>query len=569
MRSSAGMIATAACTAFLMPMFSPAAAAAMPKVNANEEATAVSAADPAPAMTAALFQDAMTAPAAIRYTAPRVELFVGYSYLRAVPSIDSANRLVWLNGGSTSVAFNLNRYLGLVGDFGGFNDTELNVTGTSSSHALDSSGTVFTYLAGPRLSFRQHNRITPFAQVLFGGIHASAVTLSDCTGACTLLPSENSFAMTAGVGLDVKVRQHLAIRVVQAEYLMTRFEDRTTGDSAMQNDMRLSSGIVFRFGGSPHLPERALTYSCSVDPSSAYPGDGIAVSGTAVNLNPSRTAVYTWTVDGGTVTGTSNTAKIDTLGLAVGAYTLKGHVSEGGKPYKNADCTAPYAVKAFEPPTVSCSASPSTMLQGGTAAITAIGVSPQNRPLTYTYSSSAGTVSGTGASAVFSSTGAPTGIVTVTCNVADDKGQNASAGTPVSIEAPAVAPMPATSEQCSVHFDRDSRRPARVDNEAKACLDQIALSLQSSSDAKLAIVGNVSSAETADKNLAAERAVNTKAYLVGEKGVDASRIAVYTGSQDGKLVSTVLIPAGATFDGAGDSAVDEGTVKARPRTQKH
>ena len=57
--------------------------------------------------------------------------------------------------------------------------------------------------------------------------------------------------MTAGGGLDVKVHHHLAIRVIQAEYLMTKFEDYDTGQAATQNDMRLSAGIVFRFGGNP------------------------------------------------------------------------------------------------------------------------------------------------------------------------------------------------------------------------------------------------------------------------------------------------------------------------------
>jgi len=50
-------------------------------------------------------------------------------------------------------------------------------------------------------------------------------------------------------------------------------------------------------------------------------------------------------------------------------------------------------------------------------------------------------------------------------------------------------------------------------------------------------------------------AANTKAYLVSEKGIDSARIDIYTGSQDGKAVSIVLIPAGATFDAAGDTYV--------------
>jgi hypothetical protein len=115
--------------------------------------------------------------------------------------------------------------------------------------------------------------------------------------------------------------------------------------------------------------------------------------------------------------------------------------------------------------------------------------------------------------------------------------------------------MPAVSEMCSIQFERDPRRPDRVDNEAKACLDEVAASMQHSSDATLVLVGNASSSEKGSGKLASERAVNTKAYLVSEKGIDASRITVYTGSQDGKVVSTVLVPAGATFDSTGDTPV--------------
>jgi len=569
MRSNIRMMATATFTVLFMSAFLPGAAA-QPSAAAKTDGAAASSVDPfepvtAAPVTEALFEAPVPVSGGLRYGPPKIELFLGYSYLRAVPSISADNRLAWLNGGSASIAFNFNRYLGIVGDFGGFNDTEIRLFGTNPSSAPDSSGTAYTYLFGPRLSFRNNGRITPFAQALFGGIHASEVKLSDCTSACTLLPSEDTFALTAGGGVDVRVRRHFAIRVIQAEYLMTRFENRTTGDSARQNDIRLSSGIVFRFGGGPSVPKLPVAYSCSVNPSGVFPGDTIAVSGMAQNLNLTRTAAYTWAVDGGTVTaGVPGTASIATTGVAAGIYTLKGHVSEGDRPGESADCTAPFTVRAFEPPTVSCSAHPSSVAIGDSSTITANGISPQNRPLTYSYSSTSGSVSGTGLTATLSTTGAAPGTVTVSCNVTDDKGQSASATTQVMVEAPTTAPTPGTSELCVVHFGRDGRRPSRVDNEGKACLDDIALTLQSRSDAKLALVGNASSSEKEGRKLASERAVNTKAYLVNEKGVDASRIAVYTGSQDGKTVSTTLIPTGATLKIDGNTPVDENAVKAHP-----
>ena len=105
-----------------------------------------------------------------------------------------------------------------------------------------------------------------------------------------------------------------------------------------------------------------------------------------------------------------------------------------------------------------------------------------------------------------------------------------------------------------------------MDNEAKACLDDIALNMQRSADAKLAVVGNAASTEKAGSKAAASRAVNAKDYLVTEKGIDASRISVYTGSQDGQTVSSTIIPTGATLDQTGLTAVDESAVKVVPRT---
>jgi outer membrane protein OmpA-like peptidoglycan-associated protein len=202
---------------------------------------------------------------------------------------------------------------------------------------------------------------------------------------------------------------------------------------------------------------------------------------------------------------------------------------------------------------------------GDSSTITAQGVSPQNRPLTYSYTASSGTVSGSGTTATLSTTGAPAGTITVTCNVADDKGQTASATATVSIAAP-PPPPPATQKLCSIQFDHDKRRPARVDNDAKGCLDDVALNAQRSSDASLVVVGN----SATDATLAAQRAVNTKDYLVKEKGIDASRISVRTGTAGADEVDDYLVPAGSHFDTdvTGTTAVDESAVTAQSRSAR-
>lgn len=478
---------------------------------------------------------------------PKVELFLGYSYLRAVPTYATGNRLVWMNGGSASAAFNFNRYIGLVADFGGLADSQLNLTGPGVPvpHVAASGGNAYTYLFGPRLSYRKHERITPFAQVLFGGVHASPVTLDGCTGTgCVPLPAQTSFAMTAGAGLDIGLTRHLAFRAVQAEYLMTRFPNPTTQVSASQNDIRISSGLVFRLGGSPaHLP---LSYSCSVSPASGYPGDPIAVTGIATNLSPRHPAIYAWTADGGRITGQNETATIDTSNVSAGSYTVHGHVSQTPRPGGSADCSASYIVMAYQPPTIACSADPSSLNSGDAATITANAQSPQNRPLIYSYSASAGSISGTASTTTLGTAGANPGTIAITCNVTDDKGQSATAMTSVLIRTPPPVAVIETRKLCSVDFTRDQKRPTRVNNEAKACLDDVALNLQRSTDAKLALVGH--SDHDAASNAAELRAMHTMEYLVTDKGIDPGRIMIYTGTTSSRTVDTILIPAGANLE---------------------
>ncbi|MGH9616058.1 MAG: hypothetical protein ACRD28_04885, partial [Acidobacteriaceae bacterium] len=168
-------------------------------------------------------------------------------------------------------------------------------------------------------------------------------------------------------------------------------------------------------------------------------------------------------------------------------------------------------------------------------------------------------------------TGAAPGPITVTCNVSDDKGQTASATTDVTVNAPAPPPAPKTETLCSISFGRDRRRPVRVDNEAKACLDDVALNLQRNADARAVLVGSSAPNERDAERRAAERAVNTKAYLVNEKGIDPSRIDVRTGTAGNDTVQNYLVPSGATFDNdvQGTTPVDTSKIKASRNAYGH
>lgn len=511
---------------------------------------------------------AQTAPSTTAPMGPnpsRFDLFTGYSYFGAHGQVKPAgiNYSSIDLGAIGSGAYYFNKY------FGG----EVNFV----AHPDGNNDGLYTASAGPIFRAPMQN-FTLFAHGLVGGAKLGG---PNSEGPLTYHePYTWGPALTAGGGMDYDLpffNNRFSLRLFEADYryIHANFGPYTPpptggvmGGRTNMSGVDLSTGIVTHFGHV--IPPPPVTYTCAASPATGYPGDPITVTGTAANLNPKKNATYSWTTDGGTISGTSNVANIDTKNAAPGTYTAKGHVAEGSKPGQMADCSAQYTIEAFQPPTVSCSANPSTINPGDSSTITAEGVSPQNRPLTYSYSATEGTVSGNGNTATLSTAGAAPGTVTVTCNVVDDKGQTASATTTVTLNAPPPPPAPTVSNLCSVNFERDKRRPTRVDNEGKACLDDVALKLQQSSDAKLALVGNAASTEKRGSTLAAQRAENTKDYLVKDKGIDASRISVYTGSQDGKTVTTTLIPAGATMDSTGVTAVDESAL-AHPqhRARRH
>jgi len=142
----------------------------------------------------------------------KVEVFGGYSYMRFRPSPD-----VNLNGWEASVQYKFRDWIGGVADFDGHYGS-IGGVGTS----------VHSYLFGPQVSLP--SRVSPFAHVLLGGAHFSAAGTGD-----------SAFAMAIGAGMDTEIKQGISWRIIQGDYLLTRF------GSSTQNNGRISTGVVFRF----------------------------------------------------------------------------------------------------------------------------------------------------------------------------------------------------------------------------------------------------------------------------------------------------------------------------------
>jgi len=161
---------------------------------------------------------------------PKVDVFAGYSYLQVNPGIARVDSF-HMHGGSASVAYNAKSWLSGVADFGGYN--------YGTIPATRNSGTLSTYLFGPRVSYRHFGKITPFGELLFGAAHANRFVYGTAQ-------AQNAFAMTAGGGVDYNLFKHIAIRPIQADYLLTRFRVATL-PKRTENNVRLSTGFVIRF----------------------------------------------------------------------------------------------------------------------------------------------------------------------------------------------------------------------------------------------------------------------------------------------------------------------------------
>jgi hypothetical protein len=500
-------------------------------------------------------------------TISRWDIFAGYSYLAPIGSVNTMQ----LGGSIVPVTYNSVDYGGMVSAARYFNKyvgVEANFAGHPKYDYINDG----FYNARAGLIFRiPSNEITPFVHVLIGADRIAGPDNQIATWGPTI---------GIGGGMDYATpffNHHLAIRLFQYDYSYAHVNYGANEYEGRANPKlnELSAGFVYHIGSLK--PPPPVTLTCKAAPEFVYPGTDVVITGTAGALNPKLTATYTWT--GTNVTGDGANAKVDTANLAPGSYTVKGHVTEGVKPWMSADCTTnAFVVKEYEPPTISCSANPSTIKPGDSSTVTSNASSPQGRPLKITYSAAAGSIQGSGNTATFTATeGTPIDTISITCSVSDDKGHSASARTSVTVAAPYVPPVPKTSELCSITFGKKTQPIDRVDNEAKGCLDDVALNLQKQPDAKLVIIGEQNAAEEKLNNLgkkakpstinAQQRAVNTKAYLVEDKQIDASRISVTTDSGDGQVAKSILVPAGATFNSAGTMPVDESKVKPQSRTR--
>ena len=140
----------------------------------------------------------------------------------------------WMQGMKAEFSAPIFSRLSIAGELSGAHAVNIN-----SAHE-DLS--LIAYLLGARYSLRTRAPIVPFAQALIGGVRGFNAIFPGPNGSTN---APDSFAAALGGGLNMNLSRRFAIRAIQADYLQTHLPN---DGNNRQNSLRLSAGIVFRFG---------------------------------------------------------------------------------------------------------------------------------------------------------------------------------------------------------------------------------------------------------------------------------------------------------------------------------
>lgn len=462
---------------------------------------------------------------------PKYDIFAGYQWLHPGATVPAAfgdpnnptpYKVPDMSGGfGTAFAYNFDPHWAAEFDFG---------------HNWGNGNYQTTVSAGPRLMLRTEGT----------NIFLHALVSYNRLGVQGLTEGRDGVGAIVGGGWDIPFTKYISWRLFEADYVFARhnfssyvapqFPDlrRVTSNGA-----RLRTGIVFSWGGAPALTPAA---TCSVQPTEVMVGEPVTATASSSNFNPKHTVTYSWSGNGGQITGKDTSATIDTTNLAPGNYTISAHVTDPkAKTNNEASCTANYTVKPLppkNPPTMSISANPTELTPGGTVTLTANCTSPDGAPVSVAnWTSTAGTVTGSGNNATLNTAGLPPGPVTVNATCTDSRNLTGQASTQVTIQNPPPPPVDKALEARlalhSVYFP--TAQPTAKDpnggllpSQQKILLNlatDFKKYLQAKPDARITLEGHADHRGSAAFNqvLTERRVARVKSFLV-ENGVPESAI---------------------------------------------
>jgi hypothetical protein len=179
---------------------------------------------------------------AIAQDIPRGEVFLGYSHFGCDNTVfgSSPKLNCTYDGVDLSLVVNANKWVGFVSDFGANYNRDapavLYNPPTSYKGTRDHYH-AYTFLFGPKFTYRNSSRYTPFIQMLFGDARVSPGTAN--------WPYENAWATAFGGGLDIKATKNFSFRPIQLEYMAIKL------GKPYSDNIRYSIGLTYKFGAVP------------------------------------------------------------------------------------------------------------------------------------------------------------------------------------------------------------------------------------------------------------------------------------------------------------------------------
>ncbi len=166
------------------------------------------------------------------HTQGGVELAVMYEGERSLKAGTQQN--FWMQGGSMELGVDAWRGWGIAVDVTGGHGGSIGSSGVPVS--------VVTVAFGPRYRFYEGRRVSAYAQGLIGEADGFSSVFPTAAGAQV---EANGFAAEVGGGADYSISRRLAVRVVEAMWVRTQLPN---GGDNSQDDVRVSAGVVLRFG---------------------------------------------------------------------------------------------------------------------------------------------------------------------------------------------------------------------------------------------------------------------------------------------------------------------------------
>ncbi len=232
---------------------------------------------------------------------------------------------------------------------------------------------------------------------------------------------------------------------------------------------------------------------------------------------------YAWSVAGQSLAAAGPQVTFGSEGRKPGTYNVQCSVSDGEASASASSAgTVRERIIPNKPPAIECQTTTMDVASGGSIELRAKASDPDGDKLTYSWSSTGGAIKGSGETATFNATDVRAGSYTATVTVDDGRGLKASCSMTINV-----------SERLSITKDKCGYfAPAkdRVDNCAKAILDDLAVRMKNDPKLRANVIGftDGSKLETGKKGLGEKRAKAVAAYLETQ-GVEISRMTITDG----------------------------------------